>query len=30
MERAAASRFGFPPERGLRDTAKEVTGLWWL
>ena len=24
------STSGLPPQPGLRDTAKEVTGLWWL
>lgn len=30
MERAAAPRLGIPTERALRDTANEITGLWWL
>ena len=31
MEQAATPRFGPPPTaRALRDTAREVTGLWWM
>ena len=31
MEQAATPRFGPPPtDRALRDTAGEVTGLWWM
>jgi len=31
MEQAGAPRFGpLPTDRALRDTAREVTGLWWM
>ncbi len=30
MEQAAAPRLRTPTDRDLRDTAKEITGLWWL
>jgi uncharacterized membrane protein HdeD (DUF308 family) len=30
MERAATPRFGLPTARALDETAKEVTGLWWM
>jgi uncharacterized membrane protein HdeD (DUF308 family) len=30
MEQAAPPRLRTPTERALGDTAKEITGLWWL